>query len=298
MRPHRRARLVGMAMVAACACWVSISAAPQAPPDIESLMTRIGERVAGYHRQSQRVLFIENSTVQPIASNWMPAGLARTVESELRIESDPADGALLPAAKVVRDIRRINGRPPREGDTHSRAGCTDPNPLSPEPLAFLLPAHRAEYRFTSVRQGKDNSRAALVIDFVSANRDSRPVLIEDERGHDDCFDWSGPLATSGRLWVDPNTYDVLRVDRRVDGVVDVRVPVTLQRRHGFGASVVLERDDLTMRYKAVTFSDPDEVIRLPESIESITVLRGGLQSVRRTETFSEYRRFLGKGRVK
>jgi len=286
-----------MSMAVSCACWVSIAAAPQAPPDVESLMTRIGERVAGYHRQSQRVIFIESSTVQPIGSNWTPEGFARTVESELRIESDTADGDLLPGPKVVRDIRRINGQPPRERDKRSRAGCTDPNLLSPERLAFLLPAHRAEHRFTSVRDGKDNGRAAVVIDFMSANRKTRLELIEDERGHEGCFDWSGPLATRGRLWVDANTHDVLRVERRLDGVVDVRVPLTLQRRHGFGPSIVLERDDLTMRYKAVTFSNPDEVIRLPESIESITVLRSGLQSMRRTDTFSEYRRFLGTGRI-
>jgi hypothetical protein len=283
--------------VASCACWVSISAAPQAPPDIESLMTRIGERVAGYHRQSQRVIFIESSTVQPIGSNWTPAGFARTVESELRIESDAVDGDSLPGAKLVRDIRKVNGQPPRERDKRSRSGCTDPNQLSPEPLAFLLPAHRDEYRFTSVRDGKDNGRAAVVIDFMSANRKTRLELIEDERGHEGCFDWSGPLATRGRLWVDANTHDVLRVDRRLDGIVDVSVPLTLQRRHGFGPSIVLERDDQTMRFKAVTFRNPDEVIRLPESIESITVLRSSLQSVRRTDTFGEYRRFLGTGRI-
>jgi hypothetical protein len=286
-----------MAIVTSCACWVSMSAAPQAPPDIESLMMRIGERVAGYLRQTQRVIFIESSTVQPIRSNYMPEGFARTVESELRIEPDTLEGSLLPGAKVVRDILRINGKPPRERDKHARAGCTDPNPLSPEPLAFLLPAHQPEYRFTAVRDGKDNGRAALMIDFMSANRTSRAELVEDERGHDDCFDWSGPLATRGRLWVDPKTHDVLRVERRLDGLVDVRVPVTLQRRHGFGATVVLERDDLTMRYKTVKFSDPEEIIQLPASIESITVIRSDLQSVRRIDTFSEYRRFLGSGRI-
>jgi hypothetical protein len=36
---------------------------------------------------------------------------------------------------------------------------------------------------------------------------------------------------------------------------------------------------------------------LPESIESLTVVRNGLQSTRRTETFSDYRRFLTDGRV-
>ena len=51
MRPRGRSRLVGMSLVASCACWVSISAAPQTPKDIDTLMTRIGERVAGYYRQ-------------------------------------------------------------------------------------------------------------------------------------------------------------------------------------------------------------------------------------------------------
>ena len=37
---------------------------------------------------------------------------------------------------------------------------------------------------------------------------------------------------------------------------------------------------------------------LPETIESITIVRGGLQSARRTDTFSGYRRFLTAGRVK
>jgi hypothetical protein len=47
----------------------------------------------------------------------------------------------------------------------------------------------------------------------------------------------------------------------------------------------------------VAFTDPHEVILLPESSDSVTVIRGGLQSVRRTERFSGYRRFLTGGRV-
>ena len=37
---------------------------------------------------------------------------------------------------------------------------------------------------------------------MSTDQTSKPELIEDERGHDDCFDWSGPVATRGRVWVD------------------------------------------------------------------------------------------------
>ena len=296
MGRHGRARLVIIASLAVCAGWIS-AAPPQPPQDIEALVRHVGERVADYCRRAQRVICVEQSTVQPIQWNWSSDGMSRTVESELRIESEAADGDTLPDAKVIRDIRRINGRAPREQDKKDRDGCTDPNPLSPEPLAFLLPVHRAEYRFTSLREGTEKGRATVIIDFVSANRTSKPELIEDERGHDDCFDWSGPVATRGRLWVDATTHEVLRVDRHIDGPVDVRVPWKLQRRYRLGAWVVLERDDLTMRYAAVAFRDPDEIMLLPESIESLTVLRGGLQSIRRTERLSGYRRFVTDGRV-
>jgi hypothetical protein len=223
--------------------------------------------------------------------------MARTVESELRMESEGSDGTQLPEARVIRDVRRINGRTPNERDKTDRSGCTDPNPLSPEPLAFLLPAHRDEYRFTSIRDGKEKGRAALIIDYVSTIRKSRPELIEDERGHNDCFDWSGPVATRGRVWAEASTYEVLRIERHIAGPIDVLVPWMLQRRHSLPPWIVVERDDLTIRYKPVTFTDPDEEILLPESSESMTLVRSGLQSVRRTERFSAYRRFLTEGRV-
>lgn len=293
---NRRAMAV-TTIVTACACGMSISAAPRTSADIDTVLARVGERVAAYHRQAQRVLFVETSTVQPIGSNWMPAGFARIVESELRVELEPADGTEPPPVQIVREIRSVNGKPPREKDKQARAGCTDPNPLSSEPLAFLLPANREAFRFTSMRDGKEQGSAALVIDFVSANLKSNPELIDDPRGHDDCVDWSGPLATRGRVWVDPHTYDVLRVDKQLAGLVDVRVPLTLQRKHGLGPWVVLERDDQILRYRSVTFKDPDEVIHLPQSIDSTTAFRGGLQSVRRTDTFSAFRRFLGSGRI-
>src|SRR5262245_35849231 len=297
MGGHGHARLALVVSSAVCACWVSLSAAPQAPPDLEALLTKVGGRIADYYRRAQSVVCVEQSTVQPIATNQSIDGFARTVESDLRVDSEATDGDTVPEPTVIRDVRRINGRAPRARDKKDRTGCTDPNPLSPEPLAFLLPVHRGEYRFTAVRDGKEKDRAAIVIDFTTVNRTSKPELIEDTRGHDDCFDWSGPVATTGRVWVDAATHEVLRVDRRLTGPVDIRVPLNLQRRYNLPAWVVLDRDDLTMRYKAVAFRDPDEVLVLPAASESVTVIRSGLQSLRRTDTFSGYRRSLTQGRV-
>jgi hypothetical protein len=267
----------------------------QAQPDVEELLVRVGGRVAEFYKRASNVICIETSTVQPVDLGYSPYGFVRTVESELRLEAD--NGQASGEAAIVRKIRKVNGRVPRENDKKDRAGCTDPNPLSSEPLAFLLPAHRSEYQFRAAKITKDRDRTALVIDFASVDRRSHPELIEDPGGHDDCFDWSGHIASRGRVWVDAENYDVVRVERGLGGPVDVKVPLLIQRRHHLDGWVVIIRDDVTIRYKTVAFSEPDEVLLLPESINSFTMVRGGLESTRRTQTFSDYKRFVAGGRV-
>ncbi len=297
MRPFSRllTLLAGGAILASAA--LARPATAGEPHDIAALMASVGERVAAYYQRAQQLICIERSTVTPIATNWSVDGFARTVESELRVEMD-ADDDGWPAARITRQVRRVNGREPRDRDKKDRSGCTDPTPLSPELLTFLLPGHRDEYRFTGVRAGRERDRAALIIDFTSAQRSSGPELIEDELGHDDCFDWKGPVSVAGRLWVDAATHDVLRLDRRISGPTDVRVPDRLQRKYRFSPWLTIDRDDLTMRFKEVAFSDPEEAILLPESIESMMIVRSGLQSTRRTQVFSDYRRFLTASRIK
>jgi hypothetical protein len=267
----------------------------QAQLDAEELLRRVGDRVAEFYKRAKNVICIETSAVQPIDLSYSHQGFARTVESELRIEIDR--GQARGEAAIVRKVRKVNGRAPREKDKKERAGCTDPNPLSSEPLAFLLPSHRSEYQFRIAGMTKERNRTALMIDFSSVNRRSNPELIEDPAGHEDCFDWSGHIASRGRIWVDAENHDVLRVERGLGGPVDVRVPAVIQRRYHIDNFVVIVRDDMTIRYKTVAFRDPDEVLLLPESIVSLNMVRGGLQSTRRTQTFSDYKRFVTEGRV-
>jgi hypothetical protein len=274
---------------------VMMAASQQAETEVDALLARVGERVANFYQRAKNVICIERSTVQPIDLNNSTVGFARTVESELRIEADmgPSSGE----AAVIRKIRKVNGRTPRETDKKDRAGCTDPNPLSSEPLNFLLPAHRSAYQFRTAGLARDRNRSVLVIDFASANRRSNPQLIEDPGGHEDCFDWLGHIASRGRVWVDADNHDVVRVERSLPGPVEVSVPVLIQRRYRLDSWIAIVRDDLTIRYRAVAFSDPDEVLLLPESIHSFTVTRGGLQSTRRHQAFSDYKRFVTAGRV-
>lgn len=272
-----------------------MAAAPQAQPNVEDLLVRVGERVAEFYRRATNVICIETSTVRAVDLSSSPVGFVRTVESELRVE---ADGGPNPGeAAIVRSVRKVNGRAPRERDKKDRAGCTDLDPMSSDALSFLLPARRSEYQFTTAGTAKDRDGPILRIDFRSVNHRSNPELIEAASGHDDCFDWSGHIASRGRIWVDARTHDVVRVERSLVGPVDVKVPALIQRRHHLDSWQVIVREDVTIRYKAVAFSDPADVLLLPESIDSVTVIRGGLQSTRRNQTFSDYKRFVTGGRV-
>ena len=263
-------------------------------PKVDELLERVATRIAEFYRRAENVICIEKSVVQHLGIDQSLDGMARVVESELHVESDEADGG---EAKVVREIKTINGRPPRQRDKKDRAACMDPEPLSIEPLSFLLPAHRAEYVFTVAGTKKDRDREMLLIDFATKERNTKLELIEDPGGHDDCYGWEGSVARSGRIWVDPTTYDVSRVDEQFKGRVDVKVPYKLQRRSRLEQYVVIERYNTTKRYKVVSFQDPSETLLLPESIDELMLVHGGLSSTRRSQRFSNYRRFLTGGRV-
>ena len=174
---------IALILLAALHVALTTPAAAQTSPSLEELLSRVGERITEFYKRAQHVMVIETSRVQPIDLTYSSQGFARIVESELRVE--PENGEIPGEARVVREVRKVNGRAPREKDKTNRDGCTDPNPLSTEPLAFLLPGHRSEYQFKPAGVAKDRNRPAFRIDFASVNRNSKLELIEDKEGHDD-----------------------------------------------------------------------------------------------------------------
>lgn len=285
-------------LVAAPLALLTVGLSAQASPDIDTLLARVGQRIAEYYKRAQHVVCTEKTMVQPVGRDYAPAGFARMTEYELRVETDANDdGDDAPEARVVRQLFRVNGRAPREKDQKDRAGCTDANPLSAEPLTFLLPSHRSEYTFASRGPGKGKDRNTLIIEFTSSKPEGKGELAEDPRGHADCFTWSLPVVMKGRVWVDANTYDVVRIEQRMAALADITVPAKLARRHNLADPVIVERHDTTIRYKTVPFHDPDETLHLPESIDTLVIVRGGLESIRSRQTFSDYRRFMTEGRI-
>ena len=287
------------AILAAVVLAAATPVTAQAPPDINTLLARVSDKIADYYKRAQSVVCLEKTTVQPIGSGFSPTGFARTTESELRVEaevSEDGEGGAT-SAKVLRQIVRINGRPPRERDKKDRAGCTDPNPLSTEPLAFLLPANREGYTFISAGRGKGKDQGALIIEFKAASEDRDGKVVEDERGLEDCFNISVPAPMRGRIWVDAETYQVLRLERHLAGLGEVRASFDQQRKHNLPSSMTMERYDTAIRYRPIAFTDPDEAMLLPELIETLVIWRSGMESTRRRQEYSDYRRFLTAGRI-
>src|SRR3989338_3842843 len=93
---------------------VLTAAGAQAQPSVEELLVRVGERVAEFYKRAKNVICIETSTVQPVDFSYSPVGFVRTVESELHIEAE--SGQTPGEAAIVRKVRKVNGRVPRERD--------------------------------------------------------------------------------------------------------------------------------------------------------------------------------------
>ena len=89
----------------------------------------------------------------------------------------------------------------------------------------------------------------------------------------------------------------MRVEEHLVGPVDFRVSERIRRRHNIDAFMVIDRMDRTIKFKKIAFRDPDEVMLLPESIDQLSLWRGGMQSTRRSHTFSDYRRFVTGARL-
>ena len=264
----------------------------KAPPiDLAGLLARVGERIEAYYQRAQSIVCTETVQLVTMDMGFAPDPHTRRLVYELRVSWDKAgDGDATPEANVLRQLKSINGRPPKPGE---EPGCLDPKPVSLDPLAFLLPHHQQEYKFTYKGVGRiGDGRTAAMIDYAPAGKPPPEITWKES-----CVEINVPARTTGRVWIDRFAGDVLRIDETMMGPFDIQVPES-QRRKGASPTLVLDRADSSIRYKLVTFTEPNEIVLLPESIEMMSVIRGsGAPRLRTTQRFTGYQRFVTGGRV-
>jgi hypothetical protein len=278
--------------VVALVVWAAaapVGAQRQTPEDLAKTLARVAQRVEAWYGRAQTVVSTETVVIQPLGMNSTPSEIPRRLVFELRVgwEADPdRPGAPLVASVLRQPI--TSGRAPRRDDP----GCMDPKPVSPEPLAMLLPERLNESQFFPAGTARVDRRAAVIIDFRGVIAAPPEVTWTGE-----CVSVSLPGRSRGRIWVDAATHDVLRIDDRLIGSFTLDVPRE-QVRRGSTPTMVIESAASSIRYRQVSFQEPDEVLMLPVSIETTTVIRGATtQRMRISQRLSDYRRFLTGGRI-
>ncbi len=284
----RRNFLISVCIGVVATALLRVDLRAQAGPAADLLST-VGAYVQRYYASAQRVVARERVTLQELGQGLTPAGFPRRLEYELRVEWTPAEDGQAGEAQVHRTLLSVNGRPPKATD---EPGCSDPRSLSPEPLAMLLPSRQDEFTFQAPKRGRAAGRPVLMVDYQAAVR-GVPSVTWDE----DCVSIDLPGRSVGRVWADPVTGEVLRLDEHLVGMFDVRVPEAQQRK-GASPVMTLERVDTSIRYKPVRFQDPEETVLMPSDVDTLMVVRGGgTPRLRIHQEFRNYRRFLVQGRI-
>ena len=258
--------------------------------DLATTLALVGRQVEDYYARARSIVSTERVLLQPLRSDLTPDESGRHLVYELRVEWEPpAPGETAGGAQIVRQLLSVNGRPPRPKD---EPGCTDPRPVSPEPLTVFLLSRREQYSFSWAGRGRTNRRASVLLEYRDSS--SKPPEI---RWKGECVTIDVPAKTRGRAWVDPETGDVLRLDESFVGLFDVPLPRE-HRKSGGPASMTIERADTSIRYREVKFADPDETVLLPATIDTLLIVRNaGTPRLRMTQTFSNYRRFTTESRI-
>jgi hypothetical protein len=254
-----------------------------APP----FAARVGAYVERYYDRTQRIVVEETVMMQPLRSDLSPDGFGRQVVYETRLEWNPAADE---PASVRREVLRTRGPalgPPDQPD------CYDDRGITPEPLAFLLPARQSRMRFRMAGNGRVGERAALMLEYRPIKEEPAKVTWNDQCGE---VDLSG--RTRGRVWADPDSGAVLKLSEWLIGPEDFPGPTTGRARDRGPLSFTAERADTTIEYREVRFTEPDETLLLPWRVDSVSVIvRSGLPRLRVSQTYTNYRRFLTESKI-
>lgn len=273
-------RRLALLACALAACVVNTQAQPA---DLAGILGGLAERTQQYYDRFISIICTETVHTQDLRFNLAPTGRPRTTVYELSV-SRGAGRDSEAAFRVERTLQSVDGRLARK---HQRPECTDPKTGTPEPLEFLLSANQRRYRFSpaDAAGGPSGTRA---IDFVETPPERVRVTWEGS-----CFEAEGG-GHHGRVWFDPETYDVHQVDVRLSKPFAIPLP---NGYFGIRPAIRVEKSEMTLRFARVEFQQPDESLMLPASIETLHVLRG-VPSMRIHQSLSNYRRFLTKSEIR
>jgi hypothetical protein len=273
-----------LAIVACVAVAVSRAQSVRPSDDLLVVLQNLAGRTQQYYDRFISIICTETVLQQDLKFNLQPSGRPRVTVYELSV-GRAEKSTDLSDFRVDRKLQLVNGRPAKDNE---KPGCTDPKTGTPEPLAFLLPKNQAHFRFAIAGRAAGGPLNARAIDF-----EEWPRARVNVKWRGNCFDADGG-GLEGRVWYDPETFDVLQVDAHLSEPFQVPLPPGLLTAH---IPIRVDRSDVTIRFQRVRFENPDEIVLLPESIDTTTVFRG-VPSVRIEQRLTNYRRFLSESTIR
>ncbi|HEX8147027.1 MAG TPA: hypothetical protein VF591_07605 [Pyrinomonadaceae bacterium] len=262
-------------------------AEPAKDERLERILERVGEGVARYEAELFRIAFTETLRQEELREDMTPKKSKEFVFDTIVSREALSDEEDDYYPKTVRRLRTINGRPAKRADGRDAAAGA-----AVSSLVFLLPKHRQDFQFTLEGEEKFEGRAAYRIRML--RRGEGPPHVEWTKGIVGVsFYVFAPSVNF--LWVDAETYDVLRYESHLAEQFEFESPRTFGAgplRLGPSRKLKYAARDYAVNFRRERFKDPEQTLLVPVAAEWTNVIEGARKPrTRATLRFSNYQRF-------
>ena len=285
-------RSVTLLLLALMACAPARAQEPEAAPSkderLERILEKVGEGVEKYQAELFRIAFTETLTQQELREDMTPKKSKEhvfdTIVSREAMSEEEDDYY----PKPVRRLRTIDGKPAKRARRRDAAAGAYVSSL-----AFLLPKHRKNFQFSLEGEEQFEGRRAFRVRMLRPG-EGPPRVEWRERLVGFSFYVFAPSVNF--LWVDAETFDVLRYESRLAEPFEFDSPRAFSAgplgRFGPSKRLRYTVHDYAVNFRRERFKDPEQTLLVPVAAEWTRVIEGASKPrTRAALRFSDYRRF-------
>jgi hypothetical protein len=292
-------RLFPIVLTATSICVMAQAQSRVKEIELATLLDRVGERVNTYYVDLQKFTWTDTVRQLSLGEDQTPQGNPRDLVYDMIIRLDPVPPRAdtpppLPPffTTDLSELISVDGKTFLKGDSPVRS---DPKAGDIGLLWILLWAPRRpehNYEFSFAGRADLDGRKTLMVDIAYSPRvysvGPFDVPKTGSSNRIPSVVWQGDsftvlIQTTGRIWIDPDTYDVLRLETRTK-------PFEFEKPDGRGK--LKFEFGMTARFRSMTVENPKQTLMVPESIETVQTVKGMQPPiVRTTHTFGNFKRF-------